>query len=288
MRFESLEVVPCALGGAPRGGSGFRACLEHDAQRLSDMASSFGAAAEVESSSFEPWTPLTSSRIDQTWIKNGSKVDKRPMVFNGFHDVFMMFGLRIAYNSVMTVCEKMSAWSVALFDLGALRLERDAFSFDLLTSAHGKASRWRDALRLAPGGDLMACDAALQACAEAGERCHGTTLLVASERLRAARSASSFLWALSVLCIDDKAVLHDACQRAAEPQDAREAALFLYSTAMLCAENAKAQSAFIKVYHMTDVHVTHLHIHLIHVRVYDLKKFTRERRLALRLCAEDG
>ena len=155
-----------------------------------------------------------------------------------------MFGLRIAYNSVMTVCEKMSSWSVALLDLAALRLERDAFSFKLLTSSVGKALRWREAMRLAPQGDLTASDAALQACAEAGELSEGTKVLLQSAALR---SASSFLWCLSQLCIDDKELLHDACQRAAEPQDAQEAALFLYSTAMLCAKNSRAQSASTKM-----------------------------------------
>ena len=53
-RSVGSEVVPCALGWPPWGGAGSRARLEHDAQRVGDMATSSGAAAEVQRSSFEP------------------------------------------------------------------------------------------------------------------------------------------------------------------------------------------------------------------------------------------
>ncbi|CAK9098822.1 Pentatricopeptide repeat-containing protein At5g02860 [Durusdinium trenchii] len=148
----------------------------------------------------------------------------------------------IAYNAVMGCESSEHAWPQALFLYASLhhqRLTADATSYNTLTSTCSSALLWRSAISfLSESSEVMAYDSALQACLNAGEVDRGLDVLWQSEELR---SPVSLLWALSVLAVSDRQVLHEATRAAARSwrgggSRPRDAAIFLYSSALLGAE----------------------------------------------------
>ncbi|CAJ1413945.1 unnamed protein product [Effrenium voratum] len=143
---------------------------------------------------------------------------------------------------IASSCEKASEWPQALHLLAPVfrgRLD-DSVAWNLAATAGAKVLEWQRGLaRLSAESfglqRLPAYDATLQACARAGKADHAWEVLAAS----ANRPALSFLWALSVLCPAEALVIHKACVEAATAASAapEAAALFLYATAMLGAQN---------------------------------------------------
>eukprot|EP00913_Durusdinium_trenchii_P013055 g12255.t1 len=112
------------------------------------------------------------------------------------------------HNAAMTCCSKSSQWTLALHlfsELRAAGLQADLISASACVSAAAASSKW-----WWPGSEEL-------------------------------RSPVSLLWALSVLAVSDRQVLHEATRAAARSwrgggSRPRDAAIFLYSSALLGAE----------------------------------------------------
>ena len=153
---------------------------------------------------------------------------------------------KMAHKGAFSACERVSCWHQALQLLQNLSLrhvEVEASSFNSVLSSCGKASpskKWETALQVLRSmplhrakPDLLTYDSAMMTCVKCGETQTAFDMLSEHEGLR---SPLSYLWSLSAMCASDPAVVERACVNAGDVaswQEGADAALFLYSTALL-------------------------------------------------------
>eukprot|EP00435_Cladocopium_sp_Y103_P009539 s1894_g2.t1 len=156
-------------------------------------------------------------------------------------------------NSALDCCDRAQRWDLALHVLTRERVDRvqrwDVISFTAAIAACEKSSQWRSAVDLLPQmtrievtPDDVCLNAAIDACASAGETSQGWQLLRLAERLpRGARDVSSLPWALARLhCHDSsfvQSVFRDVAQRLPSSNiSSKRLALLSWAFAMLGVE----------------------------------------------------